>query len=63
MITTESIKKLNRAQIADLYAIEITKEHPMPYYAKINRIILTKYKNSGLIYIKELAWKILKKQK
>jgi len=56
-ITLETIKLLNRNEIAEIYAEEIKKQLPMTHYADLNKIILTKYKNSGLVYIKELAWK------
>lgn len=61
-IKLENIVKLNRQEIAKLYAAEIEKNLPMEHYAAINKEILKKYSNAGLIYIKEMAWEILWKK-
>jgi len=58
-ISIESILRMNRQQLGEIYALEIERKLPMEHYANLNQILLTKYKSSGLNYIKELAWSIL----
>lgn len=48
-----------RDDLAREYAELIMLDKPDKFFAEVNGIILTKYKPSGLLYIKEKAWKIV----
>jgi hypothetical protein len=57
-----NVDLLTRNDVVPFYA-ELIKSNPNPNneeVLRVNNLILSKWSNSGLIYIKEKAWKKLK---
>lgn len=54
-------KQFKRKDIALTYAISL-KSSDETDYAKVNNAIIQRWSLSGLVYIKELAWKMIKEK-
>lgn len=52
-----SVEKLTRDQVVPFYRKLILDEDNDDEASRINRLILSKWKVSGLEYIKDVAWK------
>ena len=59
-ITIHNINSHTIASLAIIYANFIQLDTPEDEIMDANEIILTKYKPSGLLRIKEKAWKMIK---
>lgn len=57
-LTVDDLRSMVRAEVVPIYLYMLFNDTHPDLIAKVNQLIINRWSVSGLIYIKEQAWKV-----